>query len=140
MSEPTLRDQLEAMRTNLSCVDDRLPAFLGGVLDRVAPGETPAARAPDDHLDIYVPGEWKCLKCDFVLSRTTLNVTTGEAGVSRADIFEGEPCPNDGTPMVKVTWRERASDHYEWGRKLMDDLLALTTARRRIAVARRRSS
>lgn len=66
--------------------------------------------SPDDTLDIYVPGVWRCPQCEFQLVRSTLFVASGEVGVSRKDIEEPEPCPNDGALMVRLTWRERALD------------------------------
>lgn len=86
------------------------------------------ATTPDDHLDIYAPGEWRCPQCSFCLSKMTLNVKSGDVGVSGHDVFNGEPCPNDGTPMVKVTWRERAGENYGAYVKLVDDVCAAAKA------------
>jgi hypothetical protein len=69
--------------------------------------------APDDHLDIYVPGATKCLKCGFEAMSATMFVGSGEIGLTKAQALVehvGEPCPNDGTPMVKVLWRDRATE------------------------------
>lgn len=58
----------------------------------------------------YVPGEFRCPKCGFCLSQFKLSATTGAIG----DRDEpGERCPNDGSPLWRVTWKERATDHYE---------------------------
>lgn len=84
--------------------------------------------SPDDHLDIYAPGEWRCPQCNFYLSTMTMDLQAGDIGVSAHDVYHGEPCPNDGTPMVKVTWRERATDNYTAYVKLVDDICAAAGA------------
>lgn len=96
----------------------------GELLDR--PKTEPAS--PDVLRDLYVPGVWKCPHCEFQLARTTLNVVTGEASVTKAQIEETEPCPNDGTWMVRVLWRERANEAVGAWPKLVDDICALTGA------------
>lgn len=57
---------------------------------------------------LFVPGAWNCPKCHFALSRTSINAHTGNFGTTAADREESEPCPNDGTPMVRESWQERA--------------------------------
>ena len=85
----------------------------------------------EDHLDIYVPGRLRCPQCEFVLSQATMFMGSGTIGLTKAQAFcedEGQPCPNDGTPMVKVRWREEAEDNYRAYVKLVEDVLALTGA------------
>ena len=84
--------------------------------------------SPDDHLDMYAPGEWRCPQCNFCLSKMTLSAHSGEVGYHAKDIYHGEPCPNDGTPMVKVLWRERATENYNAYVKLVDDICAAAQA------------
>lgn len=62
---------------------------------------------PDLYRLAYVPGSFRCPKCGFVLSKQTMFVASGTIGISESDL-NGEPCPNDGTDMVHVTWQERA--------------------------------
>lgn len=62
----------------------------GGALDRLA----------------HVPGLTKCDKCGFSLLSNNLHAETGE--VSARD--EPSVCPNDGTPMRRVTEREAGND------------------------------
>lgn len=59
---------------------------------------------------LYVPGEFRCKKCGFTLSQFTLDAHSGEVG-SRDQ--PGEKCPNDGSPLWRVTWQERTTEHYE---------------------------
>jgi len=60
--------------------------------------------------ELYVPGEFRCAKCGFTLSQFTLDAGTGV--VSDRD-HPGERCPNDGSPLWRVTWKERAHEHYQ---------------------------
>ncbi len=87
-------------------------------------------KSPDDVMDMYVPGDWTCPKCNFSLSKQTIFVNSGEVGCSRDDVMrmEGEFCPNDGEPMRRTTWRERAEDNRKWGMSLMEEIIAATGA------------
>lgn len=82
--------------------------------------------SPDDTLDVYVPGVWRCPRCDFQLVRQTMSVASGEIGVTRQQIEESEPCPNDGTPMIRLTWRERALDSEKRLVETMERLMRVT--------------
>lgn len=55
---------------------------------------------------VYVPGTWECLGCGFVLQRNYLHADTGTVSVNDED--PGDPCPNDGHPMVRQTWQSYA--------------------------------
>lgn len=83
--------------------------------------------APEDHLDIYVPGVQRCLKCEFELTSATLFMQSGDVGQTRAQALCEEPdlCPNDGEPMVKVRWRERAAQNYEAYGALMNEIIGI---------------
>lgn len=60
---------------------------------------------PDLYRLAYVPGAWHCDKCGFELTKTTLCVASGNTGTTEAD-RQSEQCPNDGTWMRPVTYRE----------------------------------
>lgn len=81
---------------------------------------------PDDRDNIYAPGEWRCPKCNFALSKLTIFTRSGDVGVSERDAIDAEPCPNDGTAMVRVRWRERAADNYNAYVQLVDDICKAT--------------
>ncbi len=51
---------------------------------------------------IYVPGSWRCAKCGFVLTKSILYAKSG--GIA-PDLGQAEPCPNDGEPMERETWK-----------------------------------
>lgn len=84
----------------------------------------------EDAADIYVPGAWRCLLCGFALQTATLFTRDGAVGHTLADVthMSGESCPNDGTSMVRVTWQERANEHFAWGSQLMQEVLDATGA------------
>lgn len=56
---------------------------------------------------VYAPGEWFCAKCGFRGHQRTLYAQTGAVGVNRR---ESDPCPNDDTPLERVTWRQDAEE------------------------------
>ncbi len=56
---------------------------------------------------LYVPGQWRCPKCNFVLYQRTLHAADGT--VSARD-EPGEPCPNCKTPLWRVSWKEQAAE------------------------------
>jgi hypothetical protein len=56
----------------------------------------------------YVPGVWRCPRCHFTLHRHTISAQTGEIAVDTRD--ERPLCPNEGTPLRRVTWREDAEE------------------------------
>lgn len=66
-------------------------------------------RIPDLYQLAFIPGVFKCPQCGFVLSRTTLNVAQGVVGTTERD-RESSECPNDGTFMVHVTYREQLEE------------------------------
>lgn len=55
----------------------------------------------------YVPGVWKCARCDFRLVQTNLN---GADGTVSARDKPGDKCPNCGTPLWRVSWKEEANE------------------------------
>lgn len=52
---------------------------------------------------VYVPGLWRCAKCEFTLTQMNLNANTG-AVTARDDT--GDKCPNCQSPLWRVTERD----------------------------------
>lgn len=52
---------------------------------------------------VYVPGLWRCAKCDFHLTQMNLNANSGTV-TARDD--PGEKCPNCDSPLWRVTERD----------------------------------
>lgn len=55
---------------------------------------------------IYVPGEWICDRCKFIIQNHFLQAQTGGVFVNNRDI--DELCPNDGQRLRRYTWKELA--------------------------------
>ena len=66
---------------------------------------------------VYQPGVFKCAKCNFELVQKTLNTNTGS--VTARDAV-GEKCPNDGSPMWRVSYMEDNAKAWEWGEGQFD--------------------
>lgn len=56
---------------------------------------------------VYIPGVWRCPKCNFVLNQMVMSASTGTVS---ANDEPGTKCPNDGSPMWRVTWKDDAED------------------------------
>lgn len=56
----------------------------------------------------YVPGVWKCPKCDFRLIQSNLNALDGT--VTARD-QPGDKCPNCSSPLWRVSWKDEAQEN-----------------------------
>lgn len=79
-----------------------LPAF-----EPVCVGDPHKVYVLETANDKYVPGMWRCAKCDFLLIQPTLEA---ETGIVFARDATGERCPNCGTALLRVSWEERANE------------------------------
>jgi len=59
---------------------------------------------------LYVPGNWKCRKCNFVEVKRSINAQTGDVGIAPQDRYVIPVCPNDGQEMTYITWREQTEN------------------------------
>ena len=71
---------------------------------------------------VYVPGFWKCAKCNFVLQQSNLNAHDGT--VTPRD-EPGDRCPNCASPLWRVSWKEEAADRLATVGRFFDDLTSL---------------
>ncbi|WP_300009615.1 hypothetical protein [uncultured Roseobacter sp.] len=62
-------------------------------------------------MKLYVPGEWRCAKCDFRLTKNFLSASTGTV---HADTSTPEKCPNCDVPMWRVSWEEDCRDAWHF--------------------------
>lgn len=60
---------------------------------------------------VYVPGVWRCPKCQLSLVSTILDASSGRIAANK----EPQRCPNDCGPMWRVTERDA-------GNRLVDDM------------------
>lgn len=56
---------------------------------------------------VYVPGLWRCAKCEFKLMQSTLYAQSGTVG-PRDD--PGEKCPNCNSPLWRVSERDAGNE------------------------------
>jgi len=61
---------------------------------------------PDLYRLAFMPGCFRCPQCGFALTKACINPNAEIVGTREQD-RESEPCPNDGTMMVHVTYREQ---------------------------------
>lgn len=86
------------------------------------------AHAPDCEIGMlawllerrFVPGEWRCPSCGFVLHKRVIRVA--DMSVSVNDRDEAELCPNDGATMKRVTWEQNSKDADAAGLALAKEL------------------
>lgn len=65
---------------------------------------------PDLYALAFMPGQFRCPECDFRWSIQTLSVATGKIGTTEEN-RQTPDCPNDGTRMVCVTYREQLEEY-----------------------------
>jgi len=61
---------------------------------------------PDLYRLAFMPGCFRCPKCGFQLSKVCINPNLDLIGTREED-RQSEPCPNDGTMLVHVTYKEQ---------------------------------
>ncbi len=66
---------------------------------------------------VYVPGLWKCAKCNFQLIQSSLNAHTGAIGVRDE---AGERCPNCDVPLWRVSERDTSNELFKRCNEQMD--------------------
>jgi hypothetical protein len=67
---------------------------------------------PDLYQLAFMPGCFRCKVCGFVLSKVCINPDLEVIGTREED-RESEPCPNDGTPLTHITYREQLEVYAE---------------------------
>lgn len=94
-----------------------LPAF-----DPVCVGDPHKVYVLEAASDKFVPGVWRCAKCEFELIQSTLNAGTGT--VTARD-NPGEKCPNCSTTLWRVSWKDWATETARRLDETWDELQAL---------------
>lgn len=80
--------------------------FAGAFLDGAFVAQQPAASTVPATSNL-VPGQMRCARCKFQLTRSVLYVSSGTVGAGDS---KTEPCPNGCGPLWPVTWEEAALD------------------------------
>lgn len=78
---------------------------------------------------VYVPGLWRCAKCDFHLVQAVLSASTGTV---HSHDKPGEKCPNCASPLWRVTERQAGNDMAERCERAVLRNRALETALGRV--------
>jgi hypothetical protein len=65
---------------------------------------------PDLYELAFMPGQFRCPQCDFRWSIQTLCAKTGHIGTTEEN-RQTPDCPNDGTRMLNVTYREQLESY-----------------------------
>lgn len=73
---------------------------------------------------VYVPGALKCAKCGFGLIKTNLHVTDGSFSANN----EPDYCPNDGSPLWRVTERDAGNEMIDRAEKAFEEIKQLRAA------------
>ena len=100
--------ELNSWLTDPACVARGISVLILAERTRLAHTEAP-------YETIYVPGHHQCPKCHFYLQKSILHPN----GMS-ADRSMPENCPNDGTEMLPVTWKQNAQDGRAGQDRLME--------------------
>lgn len=79
--------------------------------------ETEALKKRIEELEreVFVPGLWKCSKCNFELIQKTLCATTGNVGMHTDR--NGGQCPNCNSNLWKVTYKALSDNQEDYIRK-----------------------
>lgn len=95
-----------------------------------------SAELADAKSKLYVPGRWRCPKCNFGLSQFKIRASDGAIGASDTP---GEKCPNCDTPLWRVTEREAGDELGERAQEYLQRAVAaealLVAAREALAEA-----
>lgn len=59
---------------------------------------------------VYVPGQWRCPKCNFRLTQSNLYVASGTVGPRDE---AGDKCPNCNGPLWRVSAMEDRTEAYK---------------------------
>ena len=68
---------------------------------------------------VYVPGQWRCAKCNFRLSQMNLYVADGSVG-PRDDA--GDKCPNCHGPLWRVSAMDERNEAFKTANDMFDEV------------------
>lgn len=76
---------------------------------------------------VYVPGQWRCAKCNFRLSQMNLYAATGNVGPRDE---AGDKCPNCNGPLWRVSAMDDRNEALKTANEMFDRSMVLHTALR----------
>lgn len=96
------------MATELYAKGTAEAAEFVNALKQSAPALLRAARESERLVAlVYMPGQWRCPKCELQLTQSNLNAADGSV-TARDD--PGDKCPNCDSPLWRVSYREAFKD------------------------------
>ena len=126
-------DWLENMVGSISDDDPNDIAYSSDqMVDAFMAGAAIAVPLPDPDIEglVYVPGVWRCAKCNFTLIQSNLNVQDGS--VTARD-NPGDKCPNCESPLWRVSYKDWATENEKaWEEHLSrkeDEIASLASQR-----------
>lgn len=54
---------------------------------------------------VFMPASFVCGRCGFQLEKRTMVAATGQVGIRKGG-EDADSCPNDGTPLRRLMWKE----------------------------------
>lgn len=79
---------------------------------------------------VYIPGQWRCAKCDFRLTQSNLYAATGTVGPRDE---RGDKCPNCNGPLWRVSAMDDRNEAHKCANDTFDRVEALKKALQWIA-------
>jgi len=76
-----------------------------------AKAKVAAERKANLEMQLYVPGAFRCAKCDFQQTSLSADACTGIVHPNRS---ASGPCPNCNVPMWPITWEEDAKNAWHY--------------------------
>lgn len=67
---------------------------------------------------VFMPASFVCGRCGFQLEKRTISAATGAVGICKGG-EDGDVCPNDGTPLRRIMWKEAYEQCAETQHELM---------------------
>lgn len=89
-----------------------------------------AERERDEAKSDGPPGRWICQTCGFQVTKAFLRAHDGAVGIDARPVED--VCPNDGTSLRRIIWKEDAADANRVG---MEQMQRADTAERALAEA-----
>lgn len=74
---------------------------------------------------VYVPGQWRCPKCEFRLTQSNLYAATGTVGPRDEP---GDKCPNCDGPLWRVSAMDDRHEAFKCANQMFDQVQALKEA------------
>jgi len=72
---------------------------------------------------LYMPASFVCDECNFHLEKAILFAASGEVAIPEDGFPDTENCPNDGSELRRMTWKEAYEHSIEHSHDMMIALI-----------------